>query len=182
MQKECVAGARRFEPQPDSDQESIMQLKQMFVVGAMALATGTAFAQAASAVPTSRTQVAQAVLDARAERTLTPAGEGVTPGYGGAGPSHASRAAVANDVLQARAAGDLVPAGGGSPSNETYDRMVAAPSSTTRDQVKAEVLEARAEGALIPAGEGEFAGPESVVRVARHGASTHEVVAASTVK
>jgi len=182
MQKECVAGAQCFEPQPDSDQESIMQIKQMFVVGAVALATGAAFAQVASDVPPSRTQVAQAVLDARAEGTLTPAGEGVTPGYDGAGPSHTSRAAVANDVLQARAAGDLVPAGGGSPSNETYDRMVAAPSSTTRDQVNAEVREARAEGALIPAGEGEFAGPASGVRVARYTASAHEVVAASTVK
>lgn len=159
-----------------------MQVKQMFVVGAMTLATGGAFAQVASDVPPSRTQVAQAVLDARAEGRLTPAGEGVTPGYGGAGPSRVSRAAVANDVLQARASGGLVPAGGGSPSNDTYNRLVAAPSSMTRDQVNAQVLEARAEGALIPAGEGEFAGPESVVRVALHAAPGHEVVAASAVK
>jgi hypothetical protein len=159
-----------------------MQVKQMFVIGVMALATGATFAQAASSVPLSRAQVAESVLDARAEGTLTPAGEGVTPGYGGAGPSHTSRAAVKNDVLQARASGDLLPAGDASPSNKVYSRMAAAPSSMTRDQMKAEVLEARAEGALIPAGQGEFVGPESVVHVARHVAPAHEVVAASTVK
>ena len=32
---------------PDSDQESIMQVKQMFVIGALALATGAVFAQEA---------------------------------------------------------------------------------------------------------------------------------------
>jgi hypothetical protein len=159
-----------------------MQVKQMFVIGVMALATGAAFAQEASSVPLSRAQVVQSVLDARADGALTPAGEGVTPGYGGAGPSHTSRAAVENGVLQARASGDLVPAGDGSPSNKAYIQMVAAPSSMTRDQVKDQVLEARAEGALIPAGQGEFVGPEAVVHVARDAAPAHEVVAASTVK
>jgi hypothetical protein len=67
-----------------------MQVKQMFVIGVMALATGAAFAQASS-VPLSRAEVVQSVRDASAAGTLTPAGEGVTPGYGGAGPSHTPR-------------------------------------------------------------------------------------------
>jgi hypothetical protein len=159
-----------------------MQVKQMFVIGALALATGAVFAQEASNVPLSRAQVVQSVLDARAEGTLAPAGEGVTPGYGGAGASHTSRTAVENGVLQARASGDLVPAGGGAPNDKAYDLMAAAPSSMTRDQVKEQVLEARAEGALIPAGQGEFAAPEAVVHVARSAAPAHEIVAANTVK
>src|SRR5437868_15219289 len=114
MQKDCIAEAQASHLNEDSDQESIMQAKQMFVLGAMALATGAAFAQAASGATLSRAEVAHSVLEARAEGRLTPAGEGVTPGYGGAGPSQTSRAAVKSDVLQARAAGELVPAGDGS--------------------------------------------------------------------
>jgi hypothetical protein len=159
-----------------------MQVKQVFVIGAMALATGAAFAQAASNVPLSRAQVAESVLDARAAGTLTPAGEGMTPGYGGAGPSQTTRAAVDAQVLQARASGDLVPAAINSPSVKFYNQLIAAPSTTTRDHVRDEVSEARFNGTLIPAGQGEFVGPESIVHVARHAAPAHEIVAASTVK
>ena len=129
-----------------------MQVKRMFVIGSLALAAGGAFAQKASSVPLSPAQVDQSVLGAGAEGTLTPAGQGVSPGYGGAGPSRTSRTTVNNDLLQARASGNLVPAGGGSPGDKAYSRMVAAPSSISRDQVRQEVLQARAEGALTPAG------------------------------
>ncbi len=136
-----------------------MQVKQMLVVGALALATGAAFAQEAAGIPLSRARVDRSVLAAGAAGRLTPPGQDVTPGYGLAGPSHITRAAVRNEVLQASAAGTLVPPGGGSPGNRAYRRSVAAPSSVTRNQVESRVLEASAEGALIPAGQGEVANP-----------------------
>lgn len=159
-----------------------MQVKQMFVIGAFALAAGAVVAQESSGTSLARAQVIQSVFDARAEGTLTPAGEGVSPSYGGAGPSHASRAAIKNEVLQARAAGDLVSAGGGSPSHKSYSQMVAARSTLTRDQVKGQVLEARAESALIPAGQGEFVSPEAAIHTARQTAPAHEVLAARTAR
>jgi hypothetical protein len=148
--------------------ESIMKVKQLFALSALALATGAVLAQEA---PVTRAEVVQSVLAARAAGTLIPAGQGVTPGYprAGAPVSSLTRAQVKSDVAQARADGELVPAGNGTLGDETYARAVAAPSTLARDQVKDEVLQARADGTLIPAGQGEFAGPESgAVHLARH--------------
>jgi hypothetical protein len=171
------------ELQPDSDQEFIMKVKQVFVVGALALATGAVFAGQSPAAPVTRAEVVQSVLAARAAGTLIPAGEGVLPSYQDPGlGSDTTRAAVKAEVLQARASGDLVPAGDGALGNKAYSQMVAAPSSVTRDQVKSEVLEARASGTLIPAGQGEYGNPDATVYTARHAAPTPDVVAAHAAK
>ena len=158
-----------------------MQVKQVFVLGAMALATGATFAQVASNVPLTRAQVKREVLQARASGDLLPAGDfspsNKTYSRLEAAPSSRTRGQLQAEVVQARASGDLLPAGDFSPSNKTYSLLAAAPSSTTREQMKAEVLEARAEGALIPAGEGAFLAPESTVRAARQGGRAHEVFA-----
>jgi hypothetical protein len=142
-----------------------VKVKQVFALGALALATGAVLAQES---PVSRAEVAQSVLAARAAGTLTPAGEGVDPGYNGAGPSQTTRAAVNTATLQARAAGQLAHTGSVAPE-EDMEYAQAHPSTSTlaRAEVKQEVLEARAEGTLIPAGQGEFAGTEQVVRTAQ---------------
>jgi hypothetical protein len=141
------------------------QVKRAFVLGALALATGAVFAQES---PVSRAEVAQSVLAARAAGTLTPAGQGVDPGYQGAGPSQTTRAAVDTATLQARAAGQLAHAGSVAPE-EDMEYAQAHPSTSTlaRAEVKQEVLEARADGTLIPAGQGEFTGSEQVVHTAQ---------------
>ena len=163
-----------------------MQVKQMFVVGALALATGAVFAQEA---PLSRAEVVQSVLAARADGTLRHAGETgpeeMTPYKRAvAAPSSLTHAQEKASVLQARAAGTLPHAGSIAPEEEmAYARSHPSDSTLTRAEVKADVLEARAEGTLIPAGQGEFAGPESaIVRTARNAAPAHEVLAARTVK
>lgn len=132
-----------------------MKTKQVFVLGALAIATGAVLAQEA---PLSRAQVAQSVLAARAAGTLTPAGEGVDPGYRGAGPSTTSRSAVNASVREARATGELAHAGDVAPEEQTlYAQAHPSTSTLTRAEVKQDVLEARVEGTLIPAGEGEYA-------------------------
>jgi hypothetical protein len=159
-------------------QESIMNVKQLFVLGVMASATAAAFAQQSDA-PLTRAEVAQSVRDARANGTLTPAGEGFAPGYRGAGPSNTTRAAVRAETRQARAAGDLVPAGSAAPSDKIYARAASAPSSVTRAEMKEQVLEARADGMLIPAGEGAFNGQAPATRVAHLGNPFKAVLARS---
>lgn len=115
----------------------------------LALASAGAFAQAPALT---RAEVVQATLAARANGTLTPAGEGVTPvSNQPTTPSTLTRAAVASELLSARAAGELQPAG----EAADYDvPLFTTPSLYSRAQVKASVIDARRAGELIPAGEG----------------------------
>jgi hypothetical protein len=148
-----------------SKQEFIMKVKQVFALGALALATGAVLAQEA---PVSRADVVQSVLAARAAGTLTPAGQGMDPGYKGAGPSQTTRAAVNDSVIDARGAGQLAHAGSVAPEEDMqYAQAHPSTSTLARAEVKQEVLEARADGTLIPAGQGEFTGSEQVVHAAQ---------------
>jgi hypothetical protein len=162
-----------------------MQVKQMFVVGALALATGAVFAQESAGVPLSRAEVVQSVLAARAAGTLMPAGEGAGPGYPGAGDltSTVSRAAVKAAVLEARAKGELLPPSG--VMDWKGVRALAAetpPSTLARSTVREEVLAARDAGTLMPAGEVGFGGSESPAQIARHATPAHEVIASHNPK
>jgi hypothetical protein len=139
-----------------------MKVRQVFALGALAIATSSVFAG-----------------------SLPMNGEGSTRGIqGSAGPSQTTRAAVKSGVLQARADGMLIGPGSKSPGDVVYQRLVAAPSTVTRGEVKAEVLEARADGTLAPAGEaaGLFDGQGGNVHTARHQAPAHEAYAARTTK
>lgn len=142
-----------------------MNVKQLIGLSALALAAGNALAGDGS--PT-RADMRQQVLDARAAGTLTPAGEGVSPGYAMSSDrwSDVTRAQVTSEVLQARASGLLQPAGEGSPEDRLYARAESSRSTLARADVKAQVLEARATGELIPAGEGEYPNTAEATHVA----------------
>ena len=138
-----------------------MKATQLFLaITTLALASGAVLAQ--EAVPLTRAEVKQQVLDARANGTLRHAGETgpeeMTPYKAQieAAPtlSHAQEKAA---VLEARAAHQLAHTGSVAPEEE-MEFAQAHPSTSTlsRTDVKVQVLEARANGTLIPAGQGEF--------------------------
>jgi len=139
-----------------------MRVMQVLAISTLALAAGAVLADEAPGAPLTRAEIKQQVLDARANGTLSHAGdagpEEMTPYKRQiAAPSTLTRAEEKAAVLQARAAGTLVAAGPASPADDL--RAARAPRSTstlTRAEVKDEVLQARADGTLIPAGEGEY--------------------------
>ena len=113
-----------------------MKAKHIFTVAAFALAASAAFAQ--QAAPLTRAEVKQQVLAARANGTLSHAGE--------AGPEEMTlyraqveapptltRAERKNAVLQARAANQLAHAGAVAPEEEmAYARAHPSTSTLTR--------------------------------------------------
>jgi|KBSSwiStaDraftv2_1062776.scaffolds.fasta_scaffold2486509_1 hypothetical protein len=145
-----------------------MKAKQIFTITALALAAGGAFAQ--QAAPTSRAEVKQEVLAARANGTLRHAGEAgpeeMTPYRAQVeAASTLTRAEGKNAVLQARAAHQLAHAGAVAPEEEmAYARAHPSTSAFTRAEVRLQVLDARANGTLIPAGQGEYAGASGTAR------------------
>ena len=138
-----------------------MKAKQSLAIVPLVLAVSAAFAQ--QAAPVTRAEVKQQVLTARANGTLSHAGE--------AGPEEMTlyraqveapptltRAERKNAVLQARAANQLAHAGAVAPEEEmAYARAHPSTSTLTRAEVRQQVLEARANGTLVPAGQGEYA-------------------------
>ena len=148
-----------------------MKIKQLFALGTLALAAGAAVAQQQGGVSLTREEVRQQVLEARANGTLSHAGDAApeewTPYRAQVeAPSTLTRADGKAAVRQARAAGQLAHAGSVAPEEEMkYARAHPWTPTLTRAEVKESVLEARASGTLIPAGEAAFAdGP----LVARH--------------
>jgi hypothetical protein len=159
-----------------------MNTRRIFAIAALGLATAGAFAQVPTGAPQTQNQVESAVLAARAAGTLTPAGEGVTPGYPTAADqtSTVSRAAVDAATLEARTDGLLIPPSGQMSWQGIRTRAAATPPSTlTRDAVKDQVLAARAAGTLIPAGEGEYSGAQAELQMAHHAAPSDTAVAAN---
>ncbi len=139
-----------------------MNLKQLFVISTLTLATGAVFAADSITSPLTRAEVHQSVLLARANGTLIPAGEGNSPlaSEPQASTSALSRADVEDSVVQARADDMLVPAGEISPQQQTAYRMaLARPSTLTRAEVRHEVIVARADHTLLPAGEADAINP-----------------------
>lgn len=136
-----------------------MQFKKLFIVGAVALATGSVFADegANDSAPKSRAEVVSEVMQARAQGALTPAGEGVYPaGARVEASSTKTLADSAAEVRQARADGTLRHAGEAAPEElMRYERAHPSTSTLTRAEVKAEVVAARRAGQLVPAGEAE---------------------------
>jgi len=114
---------------------------------ALSGAAGQAFAADANGNPT-RAEVKASVLQARAEGTLTPAGEAIQPFTVRTAPSTLTHRQVRNETLQARAQGELVPAGEGSPIVATSGTQMA------RAEVKEATSQARMNNELVPAGEG----------------------------
>ncbi|MGZ8260398.1 MAG: hypothetical protein ACXWUL_07600 [Caldimonas sp.] len=119
-----------------------------FSIVAAALVAAAPYAGAAERAAT-RADVKAAVLQARAEGTLIPPGQGARPHFQAETFAQRTREDVRREVLQARADGELVPAGQGSPY---------APATTlsmlARAEVKDTVRLARQRGELVPAGEG----------------------------
>ncbi|MEO7337654.1 MAG: DUF4148 domain-containing protein [Caldimonas sp.] len=134
-----------------------MQVRSLIALSTLALAAGAAMAEQPydAGASTTRQQVRQDVIDARANGQLRPAGEaydGLPARSVSATGSALARSAVRHDVIEARANGRLQPAG------EAADGLLpwtsqAATSTLARADVKAETLHARAAGQLIPAGE-----------------------------
>jgi hypothetical protein len=155
----------------ESHPGGIMKIKPLVAFGTLALAAGAALAQQAGTVPLSREEVRRQVLEARANGTLSHAGDAAPEEWTEYraqldAPSTLTRADLKAVVRQARAAGELAHAGPVAPEEEIkYARAHPWTPTLTRAEVKQAVLEARASGTLIPAGEGAFAdGP----LVARH--------------
>jgi hypothetical protein len=136
-----------------------MQIKQVIALSALAIAASSVFAAQADSTDTSapltRAEVKQAVIDARANGELVPAGQAADYPVTVPDRSDVSRGQVEHEVLQARANGTLRHAGEPSPEElAAYALRHSAPSTLTRAEVKSEVLQARAAGELMPAGEG----------------------------
>ncbi|MGZ8259284.1 MAG: hypothetical protein ACXWUL_01890 [Caldimonas sp.] len=119
-----------------------------FSIVAAALVAAAPYAVAQERAAT-RADVRAAVLQARAEGTLIPPGQGVRPSFQPQTYAERTREDVRREVLQARADGELVPAGQGSPFTPA-----AMPTMLARAEVKDTVRLARQRGELVPAGEG----------------------------
>ena len=139
-----------------------MNATRFFATAALTLAAGAALADEAPAAPLTRAEVAQSVLDARANGTLRHAGD-IAPEEQTqarqelAAPSSVTRAQESSNVLQARAAGALAHTGSAAPEDDMrFAQAHPSISTLTRAEVKADVLEARANGTLTPAGEAEY--------------------------
>ena len=136
------------------------------LAAALAVTAGNALAADPAAGP-SRAEVKAAVLEARANGQLRPAGEATQPFAVQGGEPVASYRQVRDETLLARAFGQLVPAGEGSP------HVAVTGTQMARAEVKAATLQARANDQLVPAGEG--IGP--VEMVARGPAKRFELLA-----
>jgi Domain of unknown function (DUF4148) len=120
-------------------------------LGALIIASTFGVAAHAQGSELTRAEVVSQTLAARANGSLTPAGEAPTPSASIATHSTVTRSELRAEVLAARAAGTLEPAG------EGVEYAAARPgsaSTVTRAEVKADVIAARRAGDLIPAGEG----------------------------
>lgn len=115
---------------------------------AAALAATASSALAAEPAGLSRAEVKAAVLEARANGQLRPAGEATQPFSTPGGTPVASYRQVREETLMARASGQLVPAGEGSPYVDESGTQMA------RADVKEATRQARIHQELIPAGEG----------------------------
>ena len=123
---------------------------------AAALAVTASSALAAEPAGPSRAEVKAAVLEARANGQLRPAGEATQPLAIPGGTPVASYRQVRDETLMARAHGQLVPAGEGSPY------VAEGGTQMARADVKEATRQARLRGELIPAGEGM--GPVEMAR------------------
>jgi hypothetical protein len=137
--------------------ESVMNLKQVITLSALALAAGAALADES---PLTRAEVKNDVFTARAAGTLLPAGEGAQTGYVTSGPSTVARSQVKSEARQvyatkARAIAEFESAGNNTQALD-YARRVAAPSTITRDERKEATLAARSQGELMGAGEAGY--------------------------
>ncbi|MEP7301021.1 MAG: hypothetical protein ABI699_05785 [Caldimonas sp.] len=119
-----------------------------------------------------RAEVKAAVLQARADGELRPAGEAAGPLTIASGDSPLSRRQIRDDTLQARAHGELIPAG------EGMVPAVAGGTLLARAEVKESTRQARLNGELIPAGEGIGSGALQ----ARTHARRDETIAARTTR
>jgi hypothetical protein len=139
-----------------------MKVKQLFTLGALAIASAAVFAQDVGGAPLSRDDVRRQVLEARAAGTLRHAGdegpeERTAYKAQTEGTSAFTREAGRSAVLQARAAHQLAHAGAVAPEEEVlYARAHPWTPSLTRAEAREQVIEARANGELIPAGEGAY--------------------------
>lgn len=142
-----------------------MNLKQVFILSTLSLAAITSFADDSTG-PLTRAEVRQAVLQARADGQLIPAGQAEDYPIAVKEPkSTLTRAAVKAEVVEARADGELLPAGQGPDSFDDLARPEPA-STLTRAEVKAEVLAASKAGELMPAGEGDESEYQHAARAA----------------
>jgi hypothetical protein len=137
--------------------ESIMNLKQVITLGALALAAGAALADES---PRTRTEVENEVLAARAAGTLMPAGEAAQPGYATSAPSTVARSQVKSEAqkvyaTKARAIPEFESAGNNTQGLD-YARQAKAPSIITRAEGKSATLAARSQGELMRAGEAGY--------------------------
>ena len=127
--------------------ETIMKTK--FAATALILASGliagNSFAADAGAL--TREQVRADYLQARAEGSLPPIGEGQVVNAKSA-PSTMTREAVMAEYLSAKKAGTLLPIGEGQ-----MVQLESAPSTLTREAVKTEYLAAKKAGNLPQIGE-----------------------------
>ena len=126
-------------------------MNQYFITVLLATASAVALAQEsptpAAGCPASKThaEVAAEVMAARANGTLTPAGEASLPERGFA--SQRSRGEVMAEVARARANGSLQAAGEAEVPEHVFG------SSRSREEVVAELMVAAAHGTLQPAGD-----------------------------
>lgn len=146
-----------------------MNASRLLFASIMAGAVGAAISSMARAdeesPPLSRAEVKAAVLHARAEGRLLPAGEASRPDAAPGDAPTRSHAQVRAEVIAARALGDLLPRGeAGAPG--------AAPSASTltREEVRSEVRLARLQGELMP--NGEAFGPVKTAARTRRGETT----------
>ena len=122
-------------------------LSVSILAAALAATASGALAAGETGSP-SRADVKAAVLQARANGELKPAGEAIEPFKVATSDTPSSRRQVRDDTLQARARGELIPAGEGA--------ILAIPVGTqmARAEIRESTRQARLNGELIPAGEG----------------------------
>lgn len=152
-----------------------MDTSKLFVASVMVAAASAALTStvwADESQPLSRAEVTAAVVQARADGQLRPAGEAAEQYRAPMLGSERARAQVLAEVLEARKLGQLIPAGQG------IEPFVQAGGTTvTRREVQSEVQLARSRNELIPAGEGF--GPIERVKIAARAFSTKVAADAS---
>jgi hypothetical protein len=158
--------------------ESVMNLKQVISLSALALAAGAALADEG---PLTRAEVRNDVLAARAAGTLMPAGQGAEPGYVSSGPSIVARSQIKLEARQvyatkARSIHEFESAGNNLQALD-YARQAAAPSTITRTEMKSATLAARSQGELMGAGEEGYPAGNPELHAASESTKVHDFVA-----
>ena len=148
----------------------IMNTAPLYLLSAVAFASGTVFAQDAGHARLTREDVARQVLEARAAGALSHAGEAapeeMTPYRAQieAAPT-LTRAQARAAVARAREAHELAHAGSTSPEEDmAYDQAHPSFSIRSRAETWRQVFEAIANGTLGPGGAGAYPDVPSVHR------------------